>query len=137
MPDESTEPGAKYGYTAALDDEGDLKINDRHRTASVYDRNAVVQDAKVALLTPKGFDPFRPEFGLNVFRAIGTSDEELRGAVIDAIESMNDDRIERITDVSISRPDGNREETYVEITLELTDDQRVRLPFQPESELIT
>lgn len=134
--DDETTPGSKYGYTAALTDKGDLKINDLNRLANVYDHGAVVQDAKVALLTPKGFDPFRPDFGINVFRAIGTSDEQLRGAIIDCIRSMNDDRIDRVADVDISRPDGDREDTHVVITLELTDNQRVQFPYRPESELV-
>jgi len=123
------EPGEQYGYTYNLNASGDLDTNQLHRPREIYDEQAVKQDLKVALATPKGTDPFRPEYGLDQFEAIGTSDARLRQEIIRVIgprtgppgSGQGDPRVERVEVVEIDRPPGDRENTTVFIRIALRD----------------
>lgn len=127
--EQDLEPGEQYGYTYDLDASGDIATNQLHRPREIYDEQAVIQDLKVALATPKGTDPFRPEYGLDQFEAIGTSDARLRQEIIRVVgprtgapgSGQGDPRVERVETVEINRPPGDRENTTVFIRLTLRD----------------
>lgn len=133
MPHDPETDRAAFGYTAALAHDGDLLNNKHNRVQDIFGPPAVVQDAKVTLLTPKGSDPFRPDYGLDVFRAVGTSDEQLKAAIRDAIESMDDDRIRRINRIEVTRPGDERDDTRVRIDLQLINDESVEFAFSPDA----
>jgi hypothetical protein len=87
-----------------------------------------------ALLTRKGEDPFRPEFGLDLEMALGESDLHTKEAIRDAIGPDADPRVQRLepSDIEISRPRGNREETVVEVTAHLVSGDPVGLGVGPQ-----
>ena len=126
---EDIAPGERYGYNFGLTHSGDLNEAPNGTYQVIYDEDTVVQDLKVCLATPKGSDPFRPEYGLNQFEAIGTSDGRLRQEIIRAIgprqgppgSGQGDPRVERVTKCEITRPPNDRENTTVDIAVKLID----------------
>lgn len=138
---EEPEEGEQYGTVVALTAEGDLKQNEIYEFAEINDVKAVVQDLKVALLTPQGADPMRPEYGLDILRrsqespddpsAIGTSDAEFRVAVHEAIGPRADPRVLSIDQIEINRTEGDRSQVEVFVTITLADGPQTRFSFSP------
>lgn len=128
-PDDDEKP---EGYTYGLTNTGDLRLNPVNQPTEITGAEAIVQDLKVALLTPKGSDPLRPEYGLDYLQAAGTNDQALRGAIIDAIGPEADPRVRNITQIAIDRPGGDRENTRVVISLTLRDGSAVAIEFSPQ-----
>lgn len=122
-PFDESEPGSEYGWTVGLTRNGDLRRNALHQYAIIYDERAVIQDLKVAMLTPQGFDPLRPEYGLDVFRAFGTNNAELRMAIHDCIgpHAAGIERVEQVDEIEIERIEGDRENVDINITVSLVD----------------
>lgn len=81
------------------------------------------------LLTQKGEDPLRPEFGLDRQKALGESDLHTKEAIRDAIGPDADPRVQRLepSDIEITRPRGDRENATVEITVHLVSGEPVEL----------
>jgi len=135
------EPGGEYGTSIALTETGGLKQNKSNKFSEIHDVKAVVQDLKVCLLTPRGADPLRPEYGLDILRrlgedpsnpsAIGTSDAEFRVAVREAIGPRADDRVSTINQININRPDGDRSSVSITVNLTLEDGSRTQFSFSP------
>ena len=127
-----TPPGADSpgGMTFALDAEGDLII-ERGHFRHVTGAAAIIQDLKIALLTPEGpdvarSDPIRPDYGRNIFRLLGErghNQAPFRAEIRRTIGPDADPRVERIVDIDISYdPDpGNREGVYVTVVVDLVD----------------
>lgn len=139
-PTDEQEEGGEYGETPALTSNGDLKQDAMYRFETVTDVQAVIQDLKVCLLTPKGADPMRPEYGLDIFRtveenpefsAIGTSDAEFKVAIQEAIGPRADDRVSSIDDVIIDRAVGDRSNITVTIRLTLEEGPLAQFSFSP------
>lgn len=121
------------GYTYGLTNGGDLRLNAVNQPAEVTGTDAIVQDLKIALLTPQGSDPMRPEFGLDYLQAAGTNDQSLRGALADAIGPEADPRVQRIEEIEIDRSGGDREGVQVTIHLLLVDGSAVSIEFVPQA----
>lgn len=121
--DSDTTLGDKYGWSIGLSPNGDLNRNAIDQYQIKSDEPLVVQSLRVCLLTPKGYDPLRPEYGLNVFQAFGTNDSELRMAIRDAIgpDATGIERVERIEDIDIDRTVGVRHDVDVNISVVLAD----------------
>lgn len=138
---EEPEPGETYGTTVALTAEGDLKQNEIYEFAEVNDEKAVVQDLKVALLTPEGADPMRPDYGLDIIRrfeedpgdpsAIGTSDAEFKVAIREAIGPRADPRVLSIDEIQINRTEGDRSQVEVYVTITLEEGPQTTFSFSP------
>lgn len=120
------------GYTYGLTNSGDIRLNALHQPATVEGAQAIVQDLKVALLTPKGSDPMRPEFGLDYLQAAGTNDQALRGALIDAVGPDADPRVQRVDQILIDRDQDQREGVRVTINLTLVNGSAVSIEFTPD-----
>ena len=124
-------PGDEYGWTCALTTTGDLKQTSLNRLALIHDENAVVQSLKVALATPEGFDPLRPNYGLDLFRAFGTTDAEFRLAIEDCIgpNAEGIERVQRIDNIEINRLPGERSGIDVTIAVTLRDSTHVQFRY--------
>lgn len=129
--DQDTEPGSDYGWTIMLDAGGDLATDSLKRLRRTYDVPAVVQALKVALSTPEGTDPLRPDYGLDYFQALGGTDADLRRAIHDCIgpNAAGIERVERIDDIEIDRRPGQRDDIDVTITVRLVDASVVEFTF--------
>lgn len=134
------EPGERYGTTPALTSRGDLKLNTFNEFAEINDVRCVVQDLKVALMTPQGADPMRPEYGLDMLRtdredppfsAIGTTDTMFKAAIHRCIGPDADDRVQSIDDIEIQREGGNRTVTAI-ITITLEEGPQTSFEFYPK-----
>jgi hypothetical protein len=81
------------------------------------------------LLTRKGEDPFRPDFGLDLEMALGESDLHTTEAIIDAIGPDADPRVQRLapSDIEIDRDRGDRESATVAVTVHLVSGDQVGL----------
>lgn len=115
------EPGDEYGYTFGLTRSGDIRINHLKKFHNIHDVDAVVQDLKIALMTYQGEDPMRPDYGLDIFEAAGTSDQRLIAEIGATIGPNADPRVQRVNEVEIDREGGNREDVDVTVTLTLRD----------------
>lgn len=133
-PDEETDAVAEYGYTFGLAENRDIKTNDHRRFVEKEGKAAVIQDLKVCLLTPKGADPFDPEYGLDYFQAVGgnSTDATLKAAIEEAIGPDADDRVARIDEIDVDRTGNNRSDTVVTIELTLTADTQHQIVFAPQ-----
>lgn len=113
-------------WTFALDNGGDIRMTENNTAALVGGDLATVQDLKVALETYsrnlrqniRGEDPRDPDFGLDVFDAVG-SNQALKREVRRTLEydDYRHNRVSSIRDIDIIRH-GSRDVT-VECTISL------------------
>jgi len=122
---EGYEPGSRYGKALALDADGDLIVR-RGSFARVYDQDAVIQDLKVALLTPEGpdvprSDPIRPDYGRDIFRMLGESVGSFRREIRRTIGPDADPRVESILNIDITwaPSPANRSGAIVDVQISL------------------
>lgn len=107
-------------WTFAVDSAGDLVLTDNQTVRIASGEQATVQDLKVALATYRGTDPRDPEFGLNVFNAIG-SNQALKREVRKTLE-YDDYRHNRVSAVrEIEVVPGPGRSAAVHATISLTD----------------
>lgn len=128
---DATDPGGRWGWTLGLGAQGDLRRNALNEYALIYDEDAVVQSLKVALLTPEGFDPLRPRYGLDYSRAFGENDPQLRLAIHDAIgpNAAGIKRVENIERININREAGDRDNVSLYIVVSLRSGGVRSFPF--------
>lgn len=120
--------GERYGFTAGLSQDGDVIINSDGTVRRKYDEAAVVQDLKVILLSYVGDDIFRPELGVDVLAATGTTDARLKLEIRKAIgpNEAGIERVESVDSIDIDRALGSREDVVVSIAVTLVESPGVR-----------
>lgn len=112
--------GEGYGSAHGFDERHGDFLRTSTGEMRVIDGPAMVARQLVRVLrTPQGDDPFRPEFGLDKYQLVGTTDAEAKQAIIDAIGPNADPRVSQLGlgDIEITRPDGSRD---AEMTVSLT-----------------
>lgn len=125
-----------YGEAMGFDHaSGDFRRDSRNRVRVLRGPRMVAEQLVRTLLTPRevqyddrfptprGTDPFRPEYGLDHSKLLGTSEALAKEAIIEAIGPDADPRVERLapSDIEIDRSNDVREDVRVEITVHLAD----------------
>ena len=107
-------------WTFATTSDGDLRIDDQGRFATVSGKQAVAQDLKVAIDTYLEEDPLDQEFGLDVFEAV-RSNAKLRNELARVLryDDHRHSRIDSVLDITINQVPGQREGATVRIIVAL------------------
>lgn len=104
--------GDTYGSAHGFDeDNGDFKRGNSAQITMIKGPTMVANQLVRTLKTPKGDDPFRPEFGLDKQELLGNSQARTKQAIIDAIGPDADPRVSQLGfgDIEITFPEGNRD----------------------------
>jgi phage baseplate assembly protein W len=115
----------EFKRTLGLEGDGDI-YRDGQEKAVFYDGpRGVRQELKITLSTVKGEQPFAPDFGLDVFEAVGGTAAVLKREIRLALQ--DDDRIQSIDsiEVDITEPENRIGEVTVNLTL--VDDTSIQI----------
>jgi len=129
--DKRTDPGETYGTTWSVTSDADIAFGELGKIIPKHDVDAVVQHLKVTLLTPEGAHPFLDDYGLDVFQAIGTSNEQLKMAIRGAIgpEAQGIERVESIPNIELSKEGQDRYDINAAIEVKLLDGRYFEFDF--------
>ncbi|ADJ14463.1 hypothetical protein [Halalkalicoccus jeotgali] len=139
------EASDSYGEAMGFDHvSGDFRRDARNRVRVLRGPQMVAEQLVRTLLTPcedrydedfhraSGTDPFRPEYGLDRSKLLGTSEALAKEAIIEAIGPDADSRVARLApgDIELDRTAGNRDDVEVHITVYLADGTPVEFATQ-------
>lgn len=131
-PSGADDPG---GLTLGLDRNADLVV-ERGSFLTISGDQAIIQDLKIALLTPEGpdvprSDPIRPNYGRSIFRLLGEKGHnqrpfkrEIRRTIGPTDRYPNGDpRVEDVVSIDVDWADSpaNRESAIVTVVVDLVD----------------
>ncbi|MWG36581.1 hypothetical protein [Halomarina oriensis] len=133
LPEDDTPPkGSTYGTAIALTDNGSPKPNGRGGWARVHDVDAVIQDLKIAVLTPQGDDPLRPRYGRVLSRLLGSSVPSFKTELRRIL--LFDGRVAAVPTIDIDgNPAVNRSNLDVTVTVELREGEVATFSFTPRT----
>lgn len=115
----------EFKRTLGLEGDGDIRRDEQDKTVFFDGSQGVRQELKITLSTVAGEQPFAPDFGLNVFEAVGGSSAVLKREIRLALQ--DDDRIQSINTIEVDITDPENRIAEVTVNLTLVDDTTMEL----------
>ena len=111
FPDYPAFDGSTYGESHSFEeDTGNFRRDPRNKIRTVDGPRMVAEHLIRVLKTPVGDDPIRPDFGLDKQKLLGTTENQAKYAIVEAIGPDAIPWVEQLglDNIEITRPDGTR-----------------------------